>query len=108
MISGSSDGLSGGHDFISAYRYYDAEVWGEETGSALCAYRKLEDGFHVGHCFVRRARVPYLKPVQVGDYADWCHLSDHCPMVIEFDFERSRNPLYRLRWYVGRMARRRR
>ena len=100
--------LLDGHGLVSAYHDHYGEAQGAETRNTFYMYRKLERGFHIDHCFVPRAWMPYLKSVQVGDYADWRHLSDHCPMVIEFDFERSRNPLYRLRCYVGRMARSRR
>ena len=78
------------------------EAQGAETRSTFYMYRKQERGFHIDHCFVPRAWAPYLKSVQVGAYADWRHLSDHCPMVIEFDFRRTDGPLlHRIRDRMG-------
>jgi hypothetical protein len=90
------------HGLVSAYHHHCAEAQGAETRSTFYMYRKQECGFHIDHCFVPRAWAPYLKSVQVGTYADWRHLSDHCPMVVEFDFERMSRPSHQIRNVLGR------
>ena len=56
------------------------------TRNTFYMYRKQERGFHIDHCFVPNAWAPYLESVQVGADADWRQLSDHCPMVVDFEF----------------------
>ncbi len=82
---------------VSAYHHHYGEAQGAETRSTFHMYRKQERGFHIDHCFVPRAWMPQLKSVQVGAYAEWHHLSDHCPIVVEFDFEKRERPLHWLR-----------
>lgn len=48
-------------------------------------YRKQEGGFQTDYCLVPVAWTLSLKSVHVGSYADWCHLSDYYPLVIEFN-----------------------
>jgi endonuclease/exonuclease/phosphatase family metal-dependent hydrolase len=83
-----------GQGLVSAYHHYYGEAQGAETRNTFYMYRQQDRGFHIDHCFVPRAWTPHLRSVQIGAYADWRYLSDHCPMVVEFDFERSRDPLH--------------
>lgn len=78
-------GLLEGHGLVSAYHHHYGEAQGAETRHTFYLYRKQERGFHIDYCFVPMAWTPLLKSVQVGTYADWRHLSDHCPMVVEFN-----------------------
>ena len=83
---------------VSAYHQHYGEAQGAETRGTFYMYRKQERGFHIDYCFVPKAWAPYLKSVQVGAYAEWRYLSDHCPLVVEFDFAGRRGPL---RWLPG-------
>lgn len=89
--------LLDGLGLVSAYHHHHGEAQGAETRSTFYMYRKQERSFHIDYCFMPKAWAPHLKSVQVGAYADWRHLSDHCPMVVEFDFDRKSSLLYRLR-----------
>jgi len=94
-----------GRGLVSVYHHHYGEAQGAETRSTFYMYRKQERGFHIDYCFALKAWMPYLMFVQVGAYADWRHLSDHCPLVVEFDFETRSGPLHLLRWIRSRSER---
>jgi exodeoxyribonuclease III len=75
---------------VSAYHDHFAEPQSAETRNTFYMYHHAERGFHIDHCFVPKVWLPYLRSVEVGTYADWHELSDHCPLVIELDFGRWR------------------
>ncbi|NOZ62070.1 MAG: endonuclease/exonuclease/phosphatase family protein [Calditrichaeota bacterium] len=73
------DGIS------SIYHEYFREPYGKETKNTLYMYRKQDKGFHIDYCFAPKSWLRFLKSVQIGHYDFWCKLSDHCPLIIDFD-----------------------
>jgi exodeoxyribonuclease III len=70
---------------VSLYHTYFKEDQGLETQPTFYLYRNQEKNYHIDYCFAPNHWAHKLKSVSVGPYGEWCHLSDHSPVFIEFD-----------------------
>jgi exodeoxyribonuclease III len=79
---------------VSVYHHYYQEPQGHETRYTYYYHKKPDHPFCIDYCFVPRKWTPHLRSVTVGSYNDWHELSDHCPMIVDFDFNnRDATPL---------------
>jgi exonuclease III len=72
------------HGLMSAYHDTYQEEHGAESRPTFYLYRKAEKRyqFHLDYMFVPeewRSRMM----TELGSHADWCSLSDHCPLTVE-------------------------
>ncbi|MBK9015033.1 MAG: endonuclease/exonuclease/phosphatase family protein [Saprospiraceae bacterium] len=71
--------------FESAYHKFYELPQGQEKHPTLYMYRHENKPYHIDYCFVSSDLVGKLKSVQVGEYSKWSQLSDHMPLIVEFD-----------------------
>ena len=69
----------------SLYHKFTNEVQGEETKPTFYLQRKIEKPYHIDFCFAPKRLSDKLINLEVGNYDDWKELSDHNPMIIEFE-----------------------
>lgn len=73
-------------NIFSTYHYFYKQEQGKEQHSTLFMYRHFDKQYHIDYCFASLDFIEKLKTVQVGNFEDWRHLSDHTPLSITFDF----------------------
>jgi len=49
--------------------------------------RKHDKPYHIDYCFAPVAWVKRVKTLKIGDYNNWCNISDHSPLFAEFDLQ---------------------
>lgn len=69
----------------SMYHQFYNEKQGEESKATLFMHKKAERPYHIDFCFVSNYFASRLKNVQVGDHKDWSKLSDHMPILFDFN-----------------------
>lgn len=69
----------------SIYHQYFKQQHGKEIYPTLYLYRHQNKPYHIDYCFASTDMLKKLKKVQVGEYEDWIKLSDHMPLIIDFD-----------------------
>ncbi|WP_157691924.1 hypothetical protein [Polaribacter sp. KT25b] len=72
----------------SAYHLFFKEEQGKESNATLFMHRKIERPYHIDFCFISDYFVNRLKKVSIGKYQNWTKLSDHNPIICEFENEK--------------------
>jgi exodeoxyribonuclease III len=86
---------------VSAYHTHYREAQGRETHNTHYWRKRLDRPFHIDYCFVPESWTLSLRRVQIGAYEQWRPLSDHCPILVELDFDYKGGLLHRLRRIVN-------
>lgn len=73
----------GERGLVSAYHSHYCEAQGAETQPTFYLQRNQSKPYHIDYCFLPQAWTSRLQFVTVGRYAEWCHISDYCPLVVE-------------------------
>jgi exonuclease III len=73
----------GERGLVSAYHSHYSEVQGAETQPTFYLQRNQSKPYHIDYCFVPQTWAARMQYVTVGRYAEWCHVSDHCPLVVD-------------------------
>lgn len=66
----------------SLYHKYFNESQGKETKPTFFLQRNLSKPYHIDYCFSSNEFTSKLKKVEVPNFDQWRHLSDHVPMII--------------------------
>ncbi len=69
----------------SVYHFFNGYEQGNEQHHTLYMYRHLNKPYHIDYCFASVDFIQRLKSVEIGDYNDWISLSDHTPLIVDFD-----------------------
>lgn len=69
----------------SVYHFFNGYEQGKEQHHTLYMYRHLNKPYHIDYCFASVDFIQRLKLVEIGDYNDWISLSDHTPLIVDFD-----------------------
>lgn len=70
---------------VSLYHSITGELQGDETIPTLFLQRNQQKRYHIDYCFAHEAWVGIVKKLEIGDYCDWCNISDHSPLIVDFD-----------------------
>lgn len=73
------------HDILSCYHTYFNEDFGEETTKTLVWRKNLSTTYHVDYCFTSKNIMKVMDKIYVGKFEEWMDISDHVPMIIDFD-----------------------
>ncbi|MES2392947.1 MAG: endonuclease/exonuclease/phosphatase family protein [Acidobacteriota bacterium] len=68
---------------VSGYHEFFNQAHGMETSPTMHLYRHSDRPYHLDYIFVPQEWMPHLKMVDVGTFADWSKLSDHCPVTVD-------------------------
>lgn len=69
----------------SLYHKYTREKQGEETMPTLFLHRKIERPYHIDYLFAPKQFLNCLTNVEVGLREKWLQISDHLPLICEFN-----------------------
>ena len=69
----------------SLYHRQYQEIQGKETKPTLYMYRKIDKPYHIDYCFASERIIQKGYNIEDGNYNDWINLSDHVPIIINFD-----------------------
>lgn len=70
----------------SLYHSFSGELQGNETRPTLFHQRNLNKPYHIDYIFGSSELVENLKQIEIGSLEKWFPLSDHLPVISEFDF----------------------
>lgn len=76
-----------GHGLGSAYHFAHEEDHGAEKQHTFYLQKNHLKKFHIDYCFLPKSWLPRIRHVDVGAYAAWYKVSDHCPLLVEVDSE---------------------
>lgn len=71
----------------SLYHNYWNEQQGKETRPTFFLQRNLEKPYHIDYVFGSKDFTNTLKKIEVGEVTKWLGVSDHLPVVCEFEME---------------------
>jgi endonuclease/exonuclease/phosphatase family metal-dependent hydrolase len=71
------------HGIASTYHHFYNEAQGEESWPTQFMNRDRSRSFHLDYCFLPESWLPRITSLQIGSYADWVSLSDHCPLRVD-------------------------
>jgi exonuclease III len=66
---------------FSAYHVSKSEEFGKESSSTYFHQRNPDKPFHIDYIY---SNLKSIKSVEVGSFSDWSKLSDHVPVIAEF------------------------
>ncbi len=69
----------------SLYHKFKNEEQGKESQPTFFLHRNLEKPYHIDYIFGSAEFSNGLKSVEIGEAKEWLKLSDHLPMICEFD-----------------------
>ncbi|MFC2165397.1 endonuclease/exonuclease/phosphatase family protein [Acidobacteriota bacterium] len=73
-------------NIVSAYHEHFKVEYGEHKHHTFYQHRKRDFKHMLDYCFTSRPLIEKIIKVEVGDYDDWIEFSDHCPLIVDFDF----------------------
>ena len=65
----------------STYHGHTGEEFGSETKHTYFHQRKAEQRYHIDYIYSKNKDV---ETVEIGNFEDWSHLSDHVPLITTF------------------------
>ncbi len=69
----------------STYHKYFEQKQGNEKHQTFFLYRHENKPYHIDYCFASKDMITRLRKVEVGEYKDWISLSDHMPVIVDFE-----------------------
>ena len=69
-------------DIDSLYHKFSNEVQGKETKPTFFLQRNVAKSYHIDYFFTSKEFTTKLKRIDVEDFTNWKHLSDHVPLII--------------------------
>lgn len=75
----------GEHGLGSAYHYLRNECHGAEKQHTFHQHKNQSKKFHIDYCFLPNSWLPHVRHVDVGTFAAWYKVSDHCPLMVEVE-----------------------
>lgn len=72
----------------SLYHLYWNEEQGKETRPTFFLHRNLEKTYHIDYVFGSKEFTDGLKRMEIGEINKWLGISDHLPIICEFETEK--------------------
>ncbi len=69
----------------SVYHHHFAEEQGKESRPTLCFTYNENKPYHIDYIFIPEKWLSKIKAVELGEFENWKHLSDHCPLIVDID-----------------------
>lgn len=68
---------------VSGYHEFFGEEQGMESRPTIYLHHHANRPYHIDYVFIPQEWASRLKTVEVGAFAQWSKLSDHCPVTLE-------------------------
>jgi len=72
---------------ISLYHSFFKEEQGLESVPTFYMNRRINKSYHIDYAFGSEIFIKTLTKVKIGETVKWLNLSDHLPLLLEFDDE---------------------
>lgn len=72
---------------VSCYHQYTNEEQGKETQPTFYLHRNTYKPYHIDYCFAPRGFINKLDGLEIGNCEEWIVISDHLPMVLNFEMK---------------------
>ena len=83
----------------SIYHTFNNDVVaGDELHPTLFFRREKERPFHIDYCFASAGLTTAVRSVEVGAFGDWITLSDHMPLIVDFNTDAIKNMNEEIKW----------
>lgn len=69
----------------SCYHHYSKEKQGKENQPTFFLYRKRDKTYHIDYVFANTLFIDKLLTVKIGNLDEWLEISDHLPIICEFE-----------------------
>lgn len=69
----------------STYHQFANQIQGNEADPTFYLYRHENKPYHLDYCFASERFLEKLGTVEIGKYEDWTKLSDHKPLIVNFE-----------------------
>lgn len=69
----------------SLYHRFTGEQQGQESQPTLYMYRNIQKPYHIDYMFAAQKLISILRNVEVRRVEKWLQISDHLPLICEFD-----------------------
>ena len=69
---------------FSTYHHHFKQIQGKEKHPTLYMYRHKNKPYHLDYCFASSKFLEKLDTVKIGTHAKWSPLSDHVPIIVNF------------------------
>ena len=69
----------------STYHTYFKHKHGDEKHPTFFLYRHEDKPYHLDYCFASADMIKKLIKVEVGHYNHWKSVSDHAPLIVDFE-----------------------
>jgi endonuclease/exonuclease/phosphatase family metal-dependent hydrolase len=69
----------------SVYHKHFSQLPGNEIHPTFYLYRHENKPYHIDYCFVSEYFMEKLTKVEIGNYVNWKALSDHSPLIVNFN-----------------------
>ena len=77
--------LSNEFSLASAYHHHFGEMQGQESRASLYLTYNEKKPYHIDYIFIPQKWLSKIKSVEMGEFQNWKHVSDHCPLILEID-----------------------
>jgi exonuclease III len=75
----------GDYNINSAYHSFYKGPQGEETQMTFFLNKNPSKGYHIDYCFLPYLLLDNLQSVAIGEFEKWKTMSDHSPLIIDFE-----------------------
>jgi len=75
-------------DIHSIYHNHFNSEQGKEEHPTFFLQRKQHKPYHIDYCFASKDFADRVKNIDIGTYEKWIGLSDHAPIIIDFEIDK--------------------
>ncbi|RZK37780.1 MAG: endonuclease/exonuclease/phosphatase family protein [Pedobacter sp.] len=74
---------------VSLYHEYTGEQQGAESSPTFYLHRNQDKSYHIDYCFAPKIFLKSLSELAIGRYDEWINISDHVPVIMNFETDRT-------------------
>ena len=72
-------------NIFSIYHKHLNQEQGKEKQPTFFLHRNKNKPYHIDYCFASTDIIDRVQNVEIGTYENWIKLSDHLPLIVNFD-----------------------
>lgn len=72
------------NNILSVYHFFNHVDFGDEKDPTFFMHRRQLMGYHTDYIWMSRCLINSIRSFCIGNFSDWCKLSDHMPIFVEW------------------------